>query len=205
MRSAIRWGVSTGAGCMLRSDWPSPLTTRADGNWLVSRCSSRSARNDGSGQLFPLTHFPPHAEANTTTDLDPSSERCLTRFRNFHEPRIDRAPPRSRSPPHLPLRWPCNDGSLLVRQFLNFAKVVTGRHGALFDGMQSTHREWRISTPALTMLDFLLHLRGPSGKFGNVAADALWLVLRQCGIDACRSPCHSVAVSFLDAQERLLD
>jgi len=44
--------------------------------------------------------------------------------------------------------------SLLVKQAVNFAKVMTGRQGDLF----SAHREWRISTPALTMAFLLFHL-----------------------------------------------
>ena len=48
--------------------------------------------------------------------------------------------------------------SLLVRQAINFAKVMTGRTGGLFVGLPLIHREWRISTPALTMAFLLLHL-----------------------------------------------
>jgi hypothetical protein len=48
--------------------------------------------------------------------------------------------------------------SLLLRQASNFAKLVCGKSAELFAGDPLIHREWRISTPALTMAFFLLHI-----------------------------------------------
>lgn len=48
--------------------------------------------------------------------------------------------------------------SLVVKQLVTFAKVMTGPQGAMFDYKPDIHREWRISTPALTMAYLLFHL-----------------------------------------------
>jgi hypothetical protein len=48
--------------------------------------------------------------------------------------------------------------SLLVRQAVNLAKVITGRTTGLFEGLPDITREWRIGTPALTQVYLLLHL-----------------------------------------------
>jgi hypothetical protein len=48
--------------------------------------------------------------------------------------------------------------SLLIRQAINMIKVVSGRPGDLFEAAPLIHREWRISTPALTMAFLLMHV-----------------------------------------------
>ena len=48
--------------------------------------------------------------------------------------------------------------SLLARQAVNLARVITGRTTGLLDGLHDMHREWRIGTPALTHVYLLLHL-----------------------------------------------